>query len=298
MVRIGKDYGATVMLKTIYEKKEDIPEGFEKLFRERNGKWELHGIEGVKTQADVDRVQEALRKEKADHKTAKDALAKWGELDPEKVPSALEELEEVKAELATAKKDGKVDEGAVQERIEAAVNRAVGPLQRDKKSLETQLANKDKTIAEKDGEVQSLQGSIKRNRIEGILRDNAIGAHVISTAIDDAVMVGLGMFEEIDGKYVTKDGVGITPGLDPKEWYKDMQERRPHWWPPSQGGNSRGGGAPLGRGGDNPWSPSGWNITKQGAYVKAHGEAKAAEAAASVGSKIGATKPPVADKAA
>lgn len=280
------------MLKTIYEKQEDIPEGYEKLYRERNGKWELHGIEGVKTQADIDRVQEALRKEKTDHKVTKESLQKFGDLDPEKVPAALEELEEVKAQLATATKEGKVDEGAVQERIEAAVNRAVGPLQRDKKSLETQLANKDKTIAEKDGEVQTLQGSIKRNKIEGILRDNAIGAKVIATAIDDAVMVGLGMFEEVDGKYVTKDGVGVTPGLAPTEWYKDMQEKRPHWWPASVGGNSRGGGAPLGRHADNPWSPAGWNITAQGQYVKQHGIAKANEAAISVGSKVGDTKPP------
>jgi hypothetical protein len=285
-----------VKLKTIYEKKRISRRLWPSLYLERNGKFELTGIEGVKTQADVDRVQEALRKEKTDHKTTKESLAKFGDLDPEKVPAALEELEEVKAQLATATKDGKVDEGAVQERIEAAVNRAVGPLQRDKKSLETQLANKDKVIAEKDGEVSTLQGSIKRSKIEGILRDNAIAAKVIPTAIDDAVMVGLNMFEEVEGKYVTKDGSGITPGLEPKEWYKDMQEKRPHWWPPSQGGGSRGGGAPLGRHADNPWSAAGWNITNQGKYITQHGEAKAAEAARSVGSKIGATKPPVQPK--
>lgn len=281
-----------VKLKTIYEKQEDIPEGYGDLYVQRNGKFELSGIEGVKTQADVDRVQEALRKEKADHKAAKDSLAKWGELDPEKVPAALEELEEVKAQLATATKEGKVDEGAVQERIEAAVNRAVGPLQRDKKALETQLNQKDKVIAEKDGEVQNLQGNIKRSKIEGILRDNAIASKVIATAIDDAVMVGLNMFEEVDGKYVTKDGIGVTPGLDPKEWYKDMQEKRPHWWPPSQGGGSRGGSGPTGRTAENPWSREGWNVTKQGQYIRQHGEAKAGEAATSVGSKVGSTKPP------
>lgn len=287
-----------VKLKTIYEKQEEIPEGYGDLYIERNGKFEISGIEGVKTQADVDRVQEALRKEKGDHKVTKESLAKFGDLDPEKVPAALEELEEVKAQLATATKDGKVDEGAVQERIEAAVNRAVGPILRDKKAVETQLGLRDKVILEKDTEVNALKGSIKKTKIEGVLRDNAIAAKVLGTAIDDAVMVGIGMFEEIDGRYVTKDGVGVTPGLEPKEWYKDMQEKRPHWWPPSQGGGSRGAGAPMGRNADNPWSVAGWNITKQGQFVKTHGEAKAGEAAASVGSRIGATRPPVQDKAA
>lgn len=281
-----------VKLKTIYEKADDIPEGYAELYVERGGKFELHGIEGVKTQADVDRVSEALRKEKADHKTAKDALAKFGELEPDKIHASLEELEEAKAQLATAVKDGKVDENAVQERIEAAVTRAVGPLNRDKQALERALDAQKKIVTEKDGEIGTLNGSIKRSKIEGILRDNAIAAKVIATAIDDAVMVGLGMFEDVDGKYVTKDGVGVTPGLDPKEWYKDMQEKRPHWWPTSQGGHSRGGGAPLGSSAENPWSRAGWNITKQGQYVRQHGEAKAAEAAKSVGSAMGQTKPP------
>ncbi len=99
------------------------------------------------------------------------------------------------------------------------------------------------------------------------------------------------MFEEVEGKYVTKDGVGVTPGLEPKEWFKDFQEKRPHWWPASQGGNSRGAGGPTGKNAGNPWSEAGWNVTAQGKYITQHGEAKANEAALSVGSKIGATKP-------
>src|SRR4051812_33728781 len=79
-----------VKLKTIYEKAEDIPEGFNELYLERNGKFELTGIEGVKTQADVERVQDALRKEKELHKAAKSALEKWGDLDPAEIPAKLE----------------------------------------------------------------------------------------------------------------------------------------------------------------------------------------------------------------
>lgn len=287
-------------LKTLYDKQEDIPEGYTDLYIERNGKFEINGIEGVKTQADIDRVQTALSKERTDHKSTRETLSKWDalKLDPDKVPAALEELEEVKAQLATATKDGKVDENAVQERIEAAVNRAVGPLQRDKTATERQLAAKEKVIAEKEAEIGTLNGNIKRSKIEGVLRDNAVAAKVLATAIDDAVMVGILHFEEVNGKYVTKDANGITPGLAPAEWYKDMQEKRPHWWPPSVGGGSRGGSGPTGRDAGNPWSPAGWNITAQGRYMTQHGEAKAAEAARSVGSKIGATKPPVDGKAA
>jgi hypothetical protein len=41
---------------------------------------------------------------------------------------------------------------------------------------------------------------------------------------------------------------------------------------------------------DNPWGQN-WNLTRQGQYIREHGEAKGAELAARVGSKIGATKP-------
>lgn len=281
-----------IKIKALYEKAEDIPAGYADLYVERQGKFELVGVEGVKTQADIDRIQEGLRKEKADHKATKEALTKFGDLDPEKAAAAVEELAEANAKLAAVAKDGKIDEGAVQERIEAAVTRAVGPLQRDKKTLENQLSAKEKVIAEKEGEIGSLQTTMKRGRIEGILRNTAIDGKVLATAIDDAVMVGATMFEEVDGKLVTKDGMGITPGLEPKEWVKDMQEKRPHWWPASQGGNSHGGKAPLGSNADNPWSAAGWNLTNQGKYVVQHGAAKAAEAAKSVGSYVGATRAP------
>ena len=36
------------MLKTIYDNEEDIPEGFKELYTEKNGKWELTGVQGVK----------------------------------------------------------------------------------------------------------------------------------------------------------------------------------------------------------------------------------------------------------
>lgn len=49
---------------------------------------------------------------------------------------------------------------------------------------------------------------------------------------------------------------------------------------------------PLGDDYRNPWSREGWNITQQGEYFRKHGMANARTAAKSVGSYIGATRPP------
>ena len=278
-----------VKLKTIYEKQEEIPEGFGELYAERNGKFELTAVEGVKTQADIDRVQQALVKERSDHKAAKDKLVAFGDVDPATIPVLQEELTEAKAKLEAVTAEGKDKIEAVQAQIDAAINRAVGPVTRDKDALARQLDAAKKTVAEKDAEIATVKQERQQERVRNTLRDAVISAKVVPTAIDDAVLVGETMFELVDGKLVTKSDIGLTPGLNPKEWAKDMEEKRPHWFALSQGGGAQGG-----KGGgvsvkDNPWSAAGWNLTKQGQVVKELGPEKAADMAARVGSTLGAT---------
>lgn len=278
-------------LKTIYDTEDEIPEGLKDYYVERNGKFEIQA-EGVKTQADIDRVQEGLRKEKADHKATKEKLQAFGELDPAKIPDQLAELETVKAQLDAAIKDGKVDPEKQQATIDAHVKRALGPVEREKTQLQRDLDIARKTVTERDAEKAALENSIKRGKIQGTLRDAAIAAKLIPTAIDDAVQIGADSFEIAeDGRILTKESSGITAGIEAKDWFKDMQEVRPHWWPASVGGGAGGGrGGVLNRA-ENPWTAEGWNMTKQGQYLRANGEEKAAAAAKAAGVTIGATKP-------
>ena len=281
-----------VKLKTIYEKEDEIPDGFGDLYAERGGKFELVGVEGVKTQADIDRVNAALVKERNDHKQVRERLQAFGEIDPTTLPALQEELADAKARLDSLTAEGKLDETKVEERINAAINRAVGPLNRDKESLNRQLETAKKAVADKETEIATVKQEQQQERIRLQIRDAVTGGKmpVLPTAVDDAVLVGESQFEFVDGKLVTKDANGLTPGLTPAEWAKDMQERKPHWWP-----QSVGGGAPGGRGGgltmkENPWSAEGWSITKQGQIYKESPE-KAAQLAERAGSKIGATRP-------
>lgn len=288
-------------LKTLYEKQEEIPEGFGELYVEKNGHFELTGIEGIKTPADVERLQTALVKERNDLKAAKEKLSKFGDFDPEALPALQEELTEAKARLETLTAEGKLDESKVTERINASVAAAVGPLTREKTALERAIETQKKLVADKESEIVNLKSEQKQERIRTRLRDAAVEAKVLPTAVDDAVLVGERMFDfNEDGKLQTKADAGVTPGLDPKEWTKEMMEVRPHWWPASVGGNARGGAGAPASGKDNPWSAEGWSVSRQGQVTRelmgAHGRdvglAKAAEMATRVGSKIGATKPP------
>jgi hypothetical protein len=284
-------------LKTTYEKQDEIPDGYGDLYTERGGKFELTGIEGVKTQADIDRINAALAKERTDHKAVKTQLTELttslGDIDPTTVPAIVEERDALKTQVDSLAKDGKLDEGKVTERINAAVTQAVGPVKRDLDAASRQLDAERNKTKEREQEVANLKTQSRQEKIRMAIRDAATKANVLPTAVDDAVLVGESMFELTDaGTLVTKNDAGVTPGLDPKEWAKDMQERKPHWWPASQGGGARGGTGVNATGKDNPWSPEGWNVTAQGAKVRELGAAKAGEMAAKVGSKLGATKPP------
>ena len=277
-------------LKAIYDKAEDIPVGFEDLYSSRNGKFEVTGIEGIKTQADVDRISAGLRNEKTEHRATKEALAKFADLDPEVARAALEELESTKAQLGAFTKEGKLDETKLEPVINAKVKAALGPLEHEKKALLKQVEDEKKARVEAETKAVKLEGAMAQNSISAAIRDAATKLKLVPTAIDDAVMQGLVVLEtNEDGEIVTKDVNGTTPGITPAEWLKDMQEKRPHWWPISQGSGARGGsGGPINRA-ENPWTKEGWNLTKQGQIIKTQGMEKARAMAASVGSTIGAT---------
>jgi hypothetical protein len=280
-------------LQPFYATAEEIPEGYAELYTERNGRFELTGVEGIKTQGDVDRVTESLRKERLDHKATKDKIAAFGDLDPTEVHEKLENFDSVNEQLEALKSSGvgKLDEEKLEPIIQARIKQAIGPLDRNVASLQKQLGAKDQLIAAKEGEVNNLKNTITTGTVERTLREAAVESKVIAPAISDVVLNGTRIFELTDeGKVITRDVPGVTPGLTPKEWLKDKQESSPHWWPASIGGGAKGGAGGTNTGANNPWSKEGWNLTAQGAYLKANGEAKAAELAARVGSKLGATK--------
>jgi hypothetical protein len=284
------------MLKTIYDTKDEIPVGYEDLYTEKNGKWELTGVIGVKTQADIDRVQGALVKERTEHRATKAAFAPFEGLDAETIATQAHDLEEANAQLAALKSDGSIDETKLEPIIAARVAQKVAPIEREKNALGRKLSDSEKLVAAAQTEVAGLKTTIVMGNVERAIRDAAIGAKVLPSAIDDAVMRGLRIFEisEDDHRIITKDGVGVTAGLTPKDWFHDMEERAPHWWPASVGSGS----GPLGRNGpnsgyagaNNPWSKEGWNVTKQGHLVKTLGEVKANEIAGQVGCVVGSTK--------
>jgi hypothetical protein len=270
-------------LKAGYDNKDDIPEAHLELFAEKGGKWELVGIEGMKTQGDIDRIQEGLKKEKNDHKETKAKLADWRGMDPAEEIPKLDRIPELEA-MAESKG---IDDKHIEQIVQGRIKGIVGPIERERDTL------RDAKVAS-DLEISEFKTRDKTRIITDAVRKSALDGKVVNTALDDVIMVAKSHFEINDsGEVITKGDIkGVTAGVDPQMWMQDMVLSRPHWFPSTTGGGSggsdgKGGGFP-----GNPWSREHWNLTKQGQVVLTHGQEKADQMMKSAGSHVGATKPP------
>lgn len=275
-----------MVLKAVHDSQEEIPEQYQDLYSERDGKWELTGIQGVKTTADIGRIQASLDNEKAAHKATKEKFAPWADLgDFDEVQQKLDRIPELEA----ASK-GKLDESelqdAVDRRVEATIRTRLAPVERENNKLKAQIEDSTKELS-----------NLRTEKVTRTIHDSLDGAmgdlKVPSEYRDDVRMWGERVFEvNEDGQVLTRDNVGVTPGVEAKSWLEEMVQKRPAWAPPTRGTNSRGSGVPGGMGGENPWSRKHWNVTKQAQYAKEKGTDKAREMAAQAGAKYGSLTPP------
>ena len=269
----------------VYDKEEDVPETHKELFTEREGKWELTGVTGIKTEADVTRIQVSLKKERDDHKETKTKLAVWGDLDYDDTRGKLDKYPELEAAAADKIDEAKMQE-LVENRVKSQLNTHTAPL---KQQVDSLTSERD-LLATANTE---LLGEKRTRTIHDKVRGDLNTAKVIPEAHEDALMLADRIFEirEEDGMIVTRDQVGVTPGITPDIWLSEIKNRRPHWWAPSQGGGAGGGFNGPGNTGDNPFTHDNWNLTKQGEILKAEGAEKAEQLAKAAGTTVGGTRP-------
>lgn len=276
-------------LELTYDTKEEVPEAHVELYTEVDGKFQLTGINGLVTKADVDKLNTALGKERTDHKATKAKVAVWGDMDQEKVVADLEELTEMRAAAEAGDPDGKGKadfEAKVNATAEARINAA-------KTASDRTIAELTKTNEDQAGVIVGWETKETGRTIGDEVGKACTASKVIDTAVSDVKMLGERIFEiNEEGLVLTKEGVGVTPGIAPEIWLSEMQEKRPHWWPMSQGGGSKGGGNSGTGFPNNPFSGEHWNMTGQAKAIN-EDRGKAERMALSAGTKIGGPRPVV-----
>lgn len=215
-------------LKTVYADISECPEPHRELYSEKDGKFVLTGIEGIKTQADVDAVLKAKQHEAAKRKEAEDRLKKFKDLDPEKVFSELDELTELRE-----RGDGADAAEAVKE---------AAKLRREVQARDRQIAELTTARDEAMTRADNIDREFKGTKVAQALNEAATKAGVEKHALDD-VLFRASYFEVTeDGTVKTKDGVnGIVAGLSPEAWLSDTKPTKPHWFGTTEGTGSRGG---------------------------------------------------------
>lgn len=280
-------------LTTIYDDLDSIPESvsFRDLFTKNgDGRYELTGIAGLRTPADVSRIKASLEAEKAEHKETKKKLAKWLELggELEEVTQKLDRFEELEAASGDKLDDAKIAELA-EKRAASIIKTRLAPVERENRRLKEELTE-SKSLE------QSMRQKVDRRELEDVLLPLMADMKVLDEHRSDALMYAHDHFEKSEDGWFVRDGVAnVTAGSTPKDWLSEMVARRPRWLPDNESGGARGAEAGR-RGGlagkSNPWSHEGWNVDAQSRFYREHGQEAAAEAAKAAGSALGAALPP------
>ena len=139
-------------LKLLYNSETDIPKEYASLYEEVDSKFKLTGIDGIKTQADVDKVMDAKKHEVDNRKTIEQELAElkknYEGIDTSKYKELLADHEKAamlkidpKADLDKIKLQKDLDD--LKATLETA-NASISALEREKKQVKIDKA----TLAE------------------------------------------------------------------------------------------------------------------------------------------------------
>ena len=255
-------------LKAIYANLDEVPEQFRELYSEKKGadgavRFELTGIEGIKTSADIERLDKALKAERSEHAKTKERLRGFGD----RTPDQIEELEAQIVELqAQVEAGGKPDDAAINKLVEARIPAFTKPLER-------KLVELEQLKAQLEAENAALKLTALRRSMTDELRNVVTGEKrvpVRPSAVEDIELYVERLFTIEDGKFVTKDGVGVTPGMSMREWLTEMQAegRRPHWFEGNTPAGATGGSGGSAHMGDNPFDAKTFNLSKASAIEK------------------------------
>ena len=270
-------------LKAVVEKIEDVDEPIRPLYKQVGEKFELElenfdhhsGSKALKEEAARRRIAER------DLKTKLDAYKPLDGRDLNEVIEILDKYPELQALVDAG--DGKNKE-KIDKLVEARLTTVKAPLERELNLAKQQLVDKDKVIGEMTGRerIRTIHDAVREQlaKLQGFAQ----------SATEDVLMYAERMFEVLDdGKVVTKDAVGVTPGLDAAVWMSEMQSKKPHWFGPTVGGGAPGSG-PGGVGGMNPWTNENWNVGEQ-ARISQENPNRAEQFARAAGTKLGGMRP-------
>lgn len=222
------------MLDAVVDNIDTVDEKYRDLYTKKADKYELTGVKGMKTEADVFRVQTALNAERAITKELKAYKDSWGDLDPSVVRPELDKVPALQALVEAGK--GKLDDAQIQAQITAA-----------KVGMQRELDATKKVLLEKDKALENwVQKDTKRTIFDAV-RKQAMDMKALPESYGSE-MGGLMLLAErlftVDpaGQVVIREGATdmVPHGTSIKDAFPEIQKNFSYMWPSSQGGGASG----------------------------------------------------------
>jgi len=245
-------------LKHWYATLDEIPEAYRALYVEKDGKFFLE-VEGMVPKARLDEFRDKNTK-----------LLKRLDALNAVVGSEDENLEHIQ-ELLEKEKSGDltIGKGKSKEDVERLVTERVA----------TMKADYEKKIADLTKSNGTFQTQLEKAVIETGLTQAATKRGVRTTAIEDILSRGRGVYKLVDGVPVPMKGderVFGKDGITPKsfdEFIEDLATAAPHLFAENQGSGATGSArAGFAYSGTNPWNPKTLNLTEQGRILRTQPE--------------------------
>lgn len=193
-------------IKAVYNTMDEVPEQYIELYEERDGKAQLSKIEGLKTEADIERLSTALAKERNARKTAETSLS----LFPGSPEEILEELDTLRGQGAQ-------------------------PTQAQLREVE-RLKAELSTTSQKALDLENMLGS---HKLQSAFVKEATEQGVTGAALDDVLLWGEKLFTVKEGEVVSRDENNLQT---PADWLSDLKSsgKKDYWFEQSSGSGATG----------------------------------------------------------
>ena len=213
-------------LKLTVDSLDEIPEGVRDLYQEtESGKFALQ-VEGAVPKQRLDEFRETNRTLKSQLDQVQEQMKKFEGVDLETYQKLLEEQDKARGKKL-------LEEGDVEKLVNERVTKVV--------------SKKDQELQEREQRINGLESQLSTLLIDNELKDVAIRAGVLETAVPDVIMRGRQQFRLMDGKAVAVDQQGnkiygddgVSP-LTMNEWITSLKSNATHLFKPSSGGDAPG----------------------------------------------------------
>jgi len=254
----------TVMLDTLDGLAADVASHY----KEVDGKFVLD-LDGAFSAVDRDALMGSLRKERENHGATTSKLKLFGETTPETLAELRTGHEQLVLEHDALKAEGGDQDAKCEGVVEGRLKARLGPVERERDRLQGEV---DTLTATNMGLVATATSGAIETNVMSAFSTKELGTN--PDALPDVKLWAAQSFEVVEGKVVSKDSVGLTPGLSPAEIFKDFRTDgvRRHWFGSTVSANADGSQNKLDAAG-NPFifkkdSRKVTNMTECGAMIR------------------------------